>query len=101
MLLLLLLLCRCCWIPFHGVDLLCGCHCRCHVSLLLVAVGLCTASARLFLDAIDKFFVGQQQEEPLLKAIADNLAEIEEGERRAEEKHNKFRLLAKDGGSTK
>ena len=58
-------------------------------------------SAKLFLDAIDKFFVGQQQEEPLLRAIADNLSEIEEGERRAEEKHNKFRVFAKDNGSTK
>lgn len=63
----------------------------------------CTAffSAKLFLEAIDKFFVGQQQEEPLLKAIAENLSEIEEGERKAEEKHNKFRVFARDSGSTK
>ncbi|CAN0298399.1 unnamed protein product, partial [Ectocarpus sp. 8 AP-2014] len=58
-------------------------------------------TAKLFLEAVEKFFVGQQQEEPLLKAIAENLSEISENERRAEEKYNKFRVLAKERGSTK
>lgn len=58
-------------------------------------------AAKLFLEAVDKFFVGQQQEEPLLKAITQSLSEISEGERRAEEKYNKFRVLAKEKGSTK
>ncbi|CAM9441810.1 unnamed protein product [Ectocarpus sp. 12 AP-2014] len=58
-------------------------------------------TAKLFLEAVEKFFVGQQQEEPLLKAIAENLSEISESERRAEEKYNKFRVLAKERGSTK
>lgn len=58
-------------------------------------------AAQLFLGAIDKFFVGQQQEAPLLEAIAQNLSEISEGERRAEEKYNKFRLLAREKGSAK
>lgn len=63
----------------------------------LVDVG----AADLFLEAVDKFFVGKQQEAPLLEAIAENLSEISEGERRAEEKYNKFRLLARERGSTK
>ncbi|CAN0396222.1 unnamed protein product [Pylaiella littoralis] len=58
-------------------------------------------TANLFLEAVAKFFVGQQQEAPLLKAIADNLSEISEGERRAEEKYNKFRVLARERGVTK
>lgn len=58
-------------------------------------------AAKLFLEAVDKFFVGQQQEAPLLEAIAQNLSEISEGERRAEEKYNKFRVLAREKGSTK
>ncbi|CAN0133236.1 unnamed protein product [Scytosiphon promiscuus] len=58
-------------------------------------------TAKLFLDAVGKFFVGQQQEEPLLEAISQSLSEISEGERRAEEKYNKFRVLAKEKGSTK
>eukprot|EP00903_Cladosiphon_okamuranus_P007831 g7577.t1 len=57
-------------------------------------------TAKLFLEAIDKFFVGQQQDASLLEAIAQNLSEISEGERRAEEKHNKFRALAREKGST-
>ena len=76
------------------------CVADCHCLLLCRCCRRCVA-AKLFLDAIDKFFVGQQQEELLLKAIADNLSEIEEGERKAEEKHNKFRVFAKDSGSTK
>lgn len=58
-------------------------------------------AANLFLEAVAKFFVGQQQEAPLLKAISDNLSEISEGERRAEEKYNKFRVLARERGVTK
>lgn len=58
-------------------------------------------TAKLFLDAVSKFFVGQQQDEPLLEAISQSLSEISEGERRAEEKYNKFRVLAKEKGSTK
>ena len=57
--------------------------------------------AELFLLAMQKFFVGQQQEEPLLKAIRDNLSEIAENERLAEEKHNRFRQSARESGSTR
>lgn len=55
----------------------------------------------MFLVAMEKFFAGQQQEEHLVKAIRENLSEISENDRLAEEKHNQFRKIARESGSTR
>lgn len=55
----------------------------------------------MFLVALEKFFAGQQQEEHLVKAIRENLSDISEKDRLAEEKHNRFRETARKSGSTR
>lgn len=59
------------------------------------------SEASLFLEAVGKFFVGQQQEAPLLEAIKSHLSELGETERKTEEKHNRFRVEARENGSTR
>lgn len=57
--------------------------------------------AELFLEAVQKFFVGQQQGKELQEAVKEHLEKLAETERAAEEKHNRHRLEAKQQGSTK